>query len=76
MLAYADSDAGLDCGMIYAANGFRPISRISHLFLTSYYWLTNSGIKLGETAVSNMLEKLGRRDDEAKGKPLEKVLRY
>ena len=54
------------CGMIYAANGFRPISGISHIFLTSYYWLTNSGIKLGETAVSNMLEKLGRRDDEAK----------
>ena len=54
------------CGMIYAVNGFRPICRISHIFLTSYYWINQSGIKLGETAVCNMLENLGRRDDEAK----------
>jgi len=54
------------CGMIYAVNGFRPICKISHIFLTSYYWINQSGIKLGETAVCNMLENLGRRDDEAK----------
>lgn len=41
--------------MIYSVNGFGPISAISY-----------PALKMGETAVSNVLENLGRRDTESK----------
>ena len=67
--AFGNGDDALriwDCGMIYAVNGFRPISLMSHFFQTSCYSLAHPDIKVGETAIGNMLEKLGRRDVEAK----------
>ena len=52
--------------MIYAVNGFRPISLMSHFFQTSRHSLAHPDIKVDKTAIGNMLEKLGRRDVEAK----------
>lgn len=52
--------------MIYAVNGFRPISAISLLYRKSSLTVSYPALKMGETAVSNILENLGRRDVESK----------
>ncbi len=52
--------------LIYAANGFRPISAISLLYRKSSLSVAYPDLKMGETAVSNILENLGRRDTESK----------
>ena len=52
--------------LIYAVNGFRPISAISLLYRKSALAVSYPELKMGETAVSNILEKLGRRDTESK----------
>lgn len=52
--------------LIYSVNGFRPISAISLLYKKSSLSVAYPNLKMGETAVSNILENLGRRDTEAK----------
>ena len=52
--------------LIYATNGFRPISAISLLYRKSSLSVAYPDLKMGETAVSNILENLGRRDTESK----------
>lgn len=52
--------------MIYSVNGFRPISAISLLYRRSSLAVSYPALKMGETAVSNILENLGRRDTESK----------
>ena len=52
--------------LIYSVNGFRPISAISILYRKSSLAVAYPALKLGETAVSNILENLGRRDTESK----------
>ena len=52
--------------LIYAVNGFRPISAISLLYRKSSLSVSYPALKMGETAVSNILENLGRRDTESK----------
>ena len=52
--------------LIYSVNGFRPISAISILYRKSSLAVAYPALKLGETAVSNILENLGRRDTEPK----------
>ena len=52
--------------MIYAVNGFRPMSAISLLYRKSSLAVSYPALKMGETAVSNILENLGRRDVESK----------
>ena len=51
--------------LIYAVNGFRPISAISLLYRKSCLSVSYPALKLGETAISNLLENLGRRDTES-----------
>ena len=51
--------------LIYAVNGFRPISAISLLYRKSCLSVSYPALKLGETAISNLLEDLGRRDTES-----------
>ena len=51
--------------LIYAVNGFRPISAISLLYRKSSLAVSYPALKMGETAVSNILDKLGRRDTES-----------
>ena len=52
--------------LIYSVNGFRPISAISLLYRKSSLAIAYPNLKMGETAVSNILENLGRRDTESK----------
>ena len=52
--------------LIYSVNGFRPISVISILYRKSCLAVSYPTLKMGETAVSNILENLGRRDTESK----------
>jgi len=52
--------------LIYAVNGFRPISAISLLYRKSSLSIAYPDLKMGETAISNILDHLGRRDTEAK----------
>lgn len=52
--------------LIYSVNGFRPISAISLLYRKSCLAVSYPTLKMGETAVSNILENLGRRDTESK----------
>ena len=52
--------------LIYSVNGFRPISVISLLYRKSSLAVSYPALKMGETAVSNILENLGRRDAESK----------
>ena len=52
--------------VIYAVNGFRPISLISLLYRKSCLAVSYPALKMGETAVSNILETLGRRDTESR----------
>ena len=52
--------------LIYAVNGFRPISAISLLYRKSALSVSYPALKMGETAVSNILENLGRRETESK----------
>lgn len=52
--------------LIYSVNGFRPISAISLLYRKSSLAISYPALKMGETAVSNILENLGRRDTESK----------
>ena len=52
--------------LIYSVNGFRPISVISLLYRKSSLAVAYPTLKMGETAVSNILDHLGRRDTEAK----------
>lgn len=52
--------------LIYSVNGFRPISAISLLYRKSSLAISYPALKMGETAVSNILENLGRRDAESK----------
>ncbi len=52
--------------LIYSVNGFRPISAISLLYRKSSLVVAYPNLKMGETAVSNILENLGRRDTEAR----------
>jgi hypothetical protein len=52
--------------LIYSVNGFRPISAISLLYKKSSLAVAYPSLKMGETAVSNILEHLGRRDTESK----------
>ena len=52
--------------LIYAVNGFRPVSAISLLYRKSSLAISYPALKMGETAVSNILENLGRRDTESK----------
>jgi len=52
--------------LIYSVNGFRPISVISLLYRKSSLAISYPALKLGETAVSNILENLGRRDTKSK----------
>ena len=52
--------------LIYSVNGFRPVSAISLLYRKSCLAVSYPALKMGETAVSNVLENLGRRDTESK----------
>ncbi len=52
--------------LIYAVNGFRPIAAISLLYRKSCLAISYPALKMGETAVSNILENLGRRDTKSK----------
>ena len=52
--------------LIYAVNGFRPISAISPLYRKSCLVVSYPALKMRETAISNILENLGRKDTEAK----------
>lgn len=52
--------------LIYSVNGFRPISAISLLYRKSSLAISYPALKMGETAISNILENLGRRDTESK----------
>ena len=52
--------------VIYSVNGFRPISLISRLYRKSCLAVSYPALKMGETAVSNVLETLGRRDTESR----------
>lgn len=52
--------------LIYAVNGFRPISAVSLLYKKSCLAVAYPSLKMGETAISNILEHLGRRDSESK----------
>ena len=52
--------------LIYSVNGFRPIVAISLLYKKSSLSVVYPNLKMGETAVSNILENLGRRDTETK----------
>jgi hypothetical protein len=52
--------------LIYSVNGFRPISQISLLYRKSSLAVSYPALKMGETAVSNILESLGRRDTESR----------
>ena len=51
--------------LIYAVNGFRPVSAISLLYRKSSLSVVYPSLKLGETAISNILENLGRRETES-----------
>ena len=53
-------------GLIYSVNGFRPISAMSLLYRKSSLAVSYPALKMGENAVSNILENLGRRDTESK----------
>ena len=52
--------------LLYSVNGFRPISAVSLLYRKSVLAVSYPNLKMGETAVSNILENLGRRDTESK----------
>ena len=52
--------------LIYSVNGFRPVAAISLLSKKSSLAVAYPSLKMGETAVSNILENLGRRDTETK----------
>lgn len=52
--------------LIYAVNGFRPIASISLLYRKSSLSIAYPDLKMGETAVGNILDHLGRRDVESK----------
>ena len=52
--------------LIYAVNGFRPISAISLIYRKSSLSIIYPDLKMGETAISNILDHLGRRDTETK----------
>ena len=52
--------------LIYSVNGFRPICAISLLYRKSSLAISYPSLKMGETAVSNILESLGRRDTESR----------
>ena len=67
--AFGQSDAAKRIwvlALLYAVNGFRPISAISLLYRKSSLAVSYPELKMGETAVSNILENLGRRDIEPK----------
>ena len=51
--------------LIYAVNGFRAISSISTLYRKSALAVVFPDLKMGETAVANLLDFLGRRDTES-----------
>ena len=50
--------------LIYAVSGFRPISQISQIYRSSMLSVKYPGLKMGETAVANMLDDLGRKTTE------------
>ena len=52
--------------LLYSVNGFRPITAISLLYQKSCLAVSYPALKMGETAVSNILENLGRRDKESR----------
>ena len=52
--------------LIYAVNGFRPVSAVSLLYKKSSLSVAYPDLKMGGRAVSNILENLGRRDTEAR----------
>ena len=52
--------------LLYSVNGFRPITAISLLYQKSCLAVSYPALKMGETAVSNILENLGRRDTESR----------
>ena len=54
------------CALIYAVNGFRPLTAMSLLYRNSILSVTAPDLKLGETAMKNQLESLGRRDTESR----------
>ena len=47
------------CALIYAVNGFRPLTAMSLLYRNSILSVTAPDLKLGETAMKNQLESLG-----------------
>lgn len=50
--------------LIYAVNGFRPISLVSQLYRSSMMSVRYPDLKMGETAVANLLDDLGRKTTE------------
>lgn len=54
------------CALIYAVNGFRPLTAMSLLYRNSILSVTAPDLKLGGTAMKNQLESLGRRDTESR----------
>ena len=65
-IRYDSSRRIWSCALIYAVNGFRPLPAMSLLYRNSILSVTAPDLKLGETAMKNQLESLGRRDTESR----------